>query len=198
MKNFFCLREQIDVTQFLEEIDNVPSAWDQLTGRQEKMRVQSEARAIPLRGLRKSKIQGRPRRDVHETRSTTMSRNFPKIMQFILDFAKDMGADPGRAKIALLPPDCKVHPHIDRGEYYLRRDRYHLVLQTESGNYLAAGNERVFMQRGELWWFNNKLPHEAFNGSQCDRIHLIFDMEPHQPCDLMLAPNLREARPSQG
>ncbi len=197
MNNFSCLREQINITPILEEIDNVPSAWEQLTGRQEKMQVQSEARAIPLRGLRKSKIQGRRRRDVHETRNTTMSRNFPKIMQFIRDFAAEMDADPGRAKIALLPPGGKVYPHIDRGEYYKRRDRYHLVLQTETGNYLAAGIEKVFMQCGELWWFNNKLPHEAFNGSERDRIHLIFDLEPQQPCDLMQAPNLRVERPTQ-
>lgn len=191
MNNFLCLREKVDITPLLEEIDNVPSAWGQLTGRQDKIPVQSEARAIPLRGLRKSKIEGRARRDVHETRSTTMSRNFPKIMQFIRDVAKEMDAELGRAKIALLPPGAKVHPHIDRGDYYLRRDRYHLVLQTETGNYLAAGKEQTSMQKGELWWFNNKLPHEAFNGSQSDRIHLIFDLEPNQTCDLMLAPNIR-------
>ncbi len=193
MKHFFRLREGLDVAPFLAEIENVPSAWDQLIGRQQKMKVQSEARAIPLRGLRKSKIAGRARRDVQESRYTTMSRNFPRTMQFIRDCAVDWEAEPGRAKLALLPPGGKVHPHIDRGEYYQRRDRYHLVLQAEEGNYLAAGTERIFMRVGELWWFNNKIPHEAFNGSQHDRIHLIFDLEPQRSCDLMLAPNLRVA-----
>lgn len=194
MKYFACIHKKIDTYPFLVEIDTIPSAWDQLTGRQEKIKVQREAKAIPLRGLVKSKMKGRPRRDVHETRNTTISRNFPKIMQFIRDFATEVDAELGRAKLALLLPGGKVHPHIDRGEYYLRRDRYHLVLQSETGNFLAAGQEKVFMQQGELWWFNNKIPHEAVNGSQRDRIHLIFDLEPRQPSDLMLAPGFREVQ----
>ncbi|MEO0968094.1 MAG: aspartyl/asparaginyl beta-hydroxylase domain-containing protein [Cyanobacteria bacterium J06639_18] len=34
------------------------------------------------------------------------------------------------------------------------------------------------MQEGELWWFDNKQPHESFNASEQWRIHLIFDVLP--------------------
>jgi len=179
MENFTLIKEEIDPAPFLEEIDNVPSAWDHLTGRQKKMKVQSQAMAIPLRGLRKSKIAGRARRDVHETRNTTISRNFPYTMQFLRSLAQELDAELGRAKFANLPPGKSVFPHIDRGEYYKIRDRYHLVLKSSEGNYLAAGKEKVSMQEGELWWFDNKAPHEAVNESSEERIHLIFDLEPH-------------------
>ncbi|MGK7915145.1 MAG: aspartyl/asparaginyl beta-hydroxylase domain-containing protein [Prochloraceae cyanobacterium] len=32
------------------------------------------------------------------------------------------------------------------------------------------------MKPGELWWFDNKKPHEAINEADDWRIHLIFDV----------------------
>ena len=83
-----------------------------------------------------------------------------------------------RAKIVNLPPGGRVYPHIDRGEYYRYRDRYHLVLRSPHGSWLRAGDETVRMAEGELWWFDNKEMHEAMNDGDADRIHFIFDLLP--------------------
>ena len=177
--NFFrCVRSDIDPQPFLDEIAAVDGAWESSTGRQQKIKVQREALSVPLRGLRKSAIGGRKRRDVHESRWTTGSKRYPIARQFLKDFASRQDALLSRAKIVCLPAGRRVYPHIDRGAYYLLRDRYHLVLRSARGSWLRAGNEEIRMREGEVWWFDNKQIHEAFNDGDEDRIHMIFDLLP--------------------
>ena len=178
MKYFKRIRSKVAVDPFLIEIAGVDDAWANATGRQEKIAVQREALAIPLRGLRKSMILGRKRRDVHESRWTTGSVNFPVARAFLEDVAAELDADLSRAKIVCLPAGKKVYPHIDRGEYYRFRGRYHFVLKSSAGSWLKAGDEEVRMREGELWWFDNDQMHEAFNDGDEDRIHIIFDLLP--------------------
>ncbi|KIC51034.1 hypothetical protein RA29_03900 [Tateyamaria sp. ANG-S1] len=178
MKYFKRIRSDVDVKPFLNEIASVDDAWAQATGRQDKIAVQREALAIPLRGLRKSMILGRKRRDVHESRWTSGSINFPLARGFIEDVANELDADMSRAKIVCLPGGRRVYPHIDRGEYYRFRGRYHFVLKSSAGSWMKAGDEEIRMKEGELWWFDNDQMHEAFNDGDEDRIHIIFDLLP--------------------
>jgi quercetin dioxygenase-like cupin family protein len=170
------VREHVEIKTILEELARQPEAWKAQQGRQ-KIAAQQEAEAIPIRGLRRSKIGDRKRRDVHESRYTGLSRSFPSVVSFIEGFAADEGLRVGRARIVKLAPGRRVPPHRDRGEYYARRDRYHLVLRS-AGSSMRCGDEEVTMREGELWWFDNKEEHEARNESDRDRIHLIFDLEP--------------------
>lgn len=178
MKNFRLIRDRVDTGALLAEIASVPGAWELSTTRQEKIAVQREARAIPLRGLRKSCLYGRARRDVHESRWTTGSVRFPQLCRLIEQTAADLECTPGRAKVVCLPAGRRVYPHIDRGDYYRLHGRYHLVLKSSLGSWLRAGDEEVRMREGELWWFDNKQVHEAHNDGEEDRIHLIFDLLP--------------------
>ena len=178
MQYFRKVKEGLDLRPFLKEIDSVADAWSLNTGRQDKIAVQREAEAIPIRGIVKSKIAGRARCDVHESRFTNTSRRFPRFRDFLQAFAQEELAELGRAKIVRLMPGRRVYPHIDRGEYYRLRDRYHLILRSAAGSYLKSGDEEVRMREGELWWFDNKQVHEAHNDGEAERIHLIFDMLP--------------------
>ena len=186
MRYFEKIKPSVDPSPFLEEIASVKGAWDMSTGRQDKIKVQREALAIPLRGLRKSAINGRKRCDVHESRWTTGSQNFPVARQFLIDFAEERDSLLSRAKIVSLPAGKRVYPHIDRGEYYRMRDRYHLVLRSTKGSWLKAGDEEIRMQEGELWRFDNKQVHEAYNDGDEDRIHMIFDRLPRAAADAVL------------
>ncbi len=176
MKNFKLIASDIDTQAILDELDRDPEIWNKSTGRQDKIPVQKESRSIPIRGLVKSKINGRKRRDVHESRFTTTSKEFPVIVDFIKKFAEEHNAEMGRAKVVNLKAGCKVYPHIDRGDYYKKRDRYHLVLRSNDGSFLTCEDEELRMKEGELWWFDNNKAHGAHNDSDGDRIHLIFDM----------------------
>ena len=178
MQFFQLMKPAIDPRPFLEEIDKLDDVWALSTGRQDKIAVQREARAIPLRGLRKSAIAGRQRRDVHESRWTNGSADFPIARDFLQGFAEAQDSLLGRAKIVCLPAGKRVYPHVDRGDYYRVRNRYHLVLRSTHGSWLRAADEEVRMRAGELWWFDNKQMHEAYNDGEEDRIHLIFDMLP--------------------
>ena len=181
LRSFRLLGADFDILGIATEIASQPDAWFQQTGRQ-NVRVQAEALAIPLRGIRKSKMAGRKRCDVHETRYTTISRSFPAAREFIEGIARETGHALARAKIVNLPAGRMVHAHIDRGDYYVHRDRFHLVIESE-GCRMRAGDEEVVMRPGELWWFDNKAEHEAWNDTPSPRIHLIFDLEPPRPAD---------------
>ncbi|MGB0847924.1 MAG: aspartyl/asparaginyl beta-hydroxylase domain-containing protein [Thiolinea sp.] len=178
MKYFRKVEAARNIQPFLDEIASVPNAWDLNTGRQQKIAVQREAETIPLRGLRKSCINGRKRRDVHESRYTTGSKRFLYARAFLEAFATQHNSEPGRAKVVRLKPGHQVYPHIDRGEYYRLHNRYHLILQSPAGSYMRCGDETIRMQEGELWWFDNQQVHEAHNEGDDHRIHLIFDMLP--------------------
>lgn len=176
--HFRLLREKIALEPFLAELNARPDDWEHITGRQSKIKVQRETRSIPLRGMRKSAQGNLKGRDVHPSRWTTASHHYPAFRRFLEELAAELNGTLGRAKIVCLPAGHKVYPHIDRGEYYLLRDRYHFVLKSSLGSWLRAGAEEIRMHEGELWWFDNKQLHEAFNDGDEDRIHLIFDVLP--------------------
>lgn len=178
MKYFERIRKDIDPGPFLDEIASVDGAWDIATGRQDTIEVQREALAIPLRGLKKSAIGERRRRDVHESRWTSGSTAYPVACGFLREIAEALESELSRAKIVCLPAGRRVYPHVDRGAYYRLRNRYHLVLRSAAGSWLKAADEEVRMREGELWWFDNDQPHEAFNDGDEDRIHMIFDLLP--------------------
>lgn len=179
MQYFRLIESGIDPAPFLAEIAAIENAFEQQRGRQDKIAVQREARAIPLRGLRASALPGRKRRDVHESRWTSISRQLPATRAFLERTAQALGGELSRAKLVSLPPGHRVYPHVDRGEYYRARDRYHLVLRS-TGSWMRAGDEEARMCSGELWWFDNDQDHEAHNDGEVDRIHLIFDLKPQQ------------------
>lgn len=178
MKYFKLIQSNIPTEPLLNEIASVDDAWAQVTGRQDKIAVQREALAIPLRGMRKSMMYGRKNRDTHESRWTTVSESFPLARAFITDVATRLDADLSRAKIVCLPAGRVVYPHIDNGDYYRFRVRYHMVLKSTAGSWMKAGDEEVRMREGELWWFDNDQMHEARNDGDEDRIHIIFDLLP--------------------
>lgn len=113
--------------------------------------------------------------DVHESRWTYDAHKLRLSCNFLKMFAKERGADLGRARLMRLPAGHHVRPHIDTGDYYLFRDRFHLVLQAPAGIWMQAGDEQVIMHEGDLWWFNNKVRHEGWNGGKADCTLLVFD-----------------------
>ena len=169
----------IDVTPFLSELAAVPEMWLADTSRQRKVRCQRDTENIFLRVAKKPLPPGaKNANDVHETRTTKTARRFPEALAFCRRIADLEGGELGRATLVALQPGGWVRPHVDAGEYYRVRERYHLVLQSATGSPLTCAGETVVMREGELWIFDNKSEHEARNPSDTPRVHLIFDVLP--------------------
>ena len=176
----------MDIGSFYDEIIQNEEVWKK-TEIQNRTPVQLNTRAIFLRTFdERQKLENKIKnKDNHESDWTSSASYFSGICQFITDFARSVNGTLSRALIAQMKPNGLIYRHIDDGCYYLIRDRYHIVVKSVAGTIFYAGNEKVCMQEGELWWFDNKQHHQVENPSDEWRIHIIFDVLPLPP-DIIL------------
>jgi len=117
----------------------------------------------------------------------------PQARQIIFDLMRRVEAEElGRVFISRMAPGVEIPLHSDRiapaeeafpdkippAWYY---DRYHVLLQSEPGVVFTCGEESVQMLTGEVWWFNNEIPHSVVNNSAEDRISLVVDLRVGSP-----------------
>ena len=177
LQQFRLIDSCVDIQPLLMEIAAHTDLWLKNTSRQDNINVQRETQTIFLRSATKPFPPGiTSSNDVHASTRTRVADHFPLLLGWAEQFAAVQQRELGRVSLVRLAPKSRVYRHIDHGEYYRVRDRYHLVLHSPVGSILGAGEEWVRMQAGECWWFNNKEPHEAYNESDDWRIHLIFDV----------------------
>ena len=170
---------RVDTDAILAELDAAADLWLADTSRQRKVRCQRHTLNIFLRGAAKPLPKGaKNANDVHECRTLRTARRFPRTLAFCRETAARERAALGRSTLVALLPGSRVYPHVDAGDYYRVRDRYHLVLRSPAGSALTAAGETVVMRERELWVFNNKVRHDAVNRSDVPRVHLIFDLLP--------------------
>ncbi len=168
MRNFEKLASDVDVSAMLAELSAKPELWLADTSRQKIAATQRETQSIYLRQF--------------DGRLTAEGSQLPIISAWVYRYCQQQRGVLARVALAKLPPHGQVYRHVDGDgnsgdyRYYDYRDRIHLVLQSEAGTRFTCGDEEVHMQAGEIWWFDNKKPHEAFNESGRDRIHLIMDI----------------------
>ena len=112
----------------------------------------------------------------YQGRPTPMSEKLPLTSDYVDQLVRIMNGTMGRCVLARLKPNGTVYPHADDGLYWLLRDRYHLALKSAKGSRFKVGGEEALMHEGELWWFDHTATHEAFNDSDVDRVHIIFDV----------------------
>lgn len=175
MKHFKLMQKNIDVAQFMQELFEYQGLWSD--SRAKKIALHRDTLAIHLRNA-----VTQPGEDVNDAQideETAEYPSFPKLTTYLEHFAKKMRGSLARVTIVSLKPSAQVYAHIDHGSYYAKRDRYHLVLQSVAGSRMLSGGEECVFQKGELWRFDNKAMHEAFNPSDgAERIHVIFDVLP--------------------
>jgi hypothetical protein len=172
MGNFRLIKSGLDLRVLHAEIE-VDGDWDPRRGQlvPEHRDTQSIhlTRAIPVAGALY--------RDIRVHALTDDWRRLPSIASWLEKCCCELGGSLVQAMIARLNPGARIYPHIDSGQFYRGRDRYHLVISSPAGCWFRSGEEAVIMSEGELWWFNNALQHEVINLSpDRPRLHLIFDV----------------------
>lgn len=184
-KHFKQIDFPIPFQTITDEINKNKALWLINTSRQDNIKVQRETNTIFLRSALKPLPPGISGNDFHQDRETAMAQHFPQLMHTLYQFAESIEGQLSRVTIVRLKPDGRVYPHIDEGEYYKYRDRYHIVIDSPEGSEMIAGDEKVIWQQGEFWWFDNKAIHEANNHGQSFRIHIIFDVLPAKNKDII-------------
>ena len=121
--------------------------------------------------------------DQHENVDQPVFKTLPEARPLIFNLmAAVHGERLGRCMINKLRPGGVIYPHADTPVHAEYWDRFHIVLQSAPGSMFRCGSEKVNMQTGEVWWFNNRLEHEVINNSADNRIHLIVDIRTSKPC----------------
>lgn len=101
----------------------------------------------------------------------------PSARETVEALARELGATRiGRSLITRLRPNKRIGAHCDEPEQTAYYDRFHVVLQSNPAVSFRCGVECVSMQAGDIWWFNNALEHDVFNGGTTPRVHLIIDL----------------------
>lgn len=173
------IAERLPVGSLVRAIDCRPDLWKQNTWRQDDAWGQQDTEAIMFRwanGNGFDKV-----RDSISVVETGLFEEIPEAFPIIEEALAHIEAtELGRVFVVKLKPDGRVYPHADVGVYSDKFERFHICLQAEEGfQYYTQhpmGPVQVCgMAPGDLWWFNHKRVHWAYNGGETDRISIVLD-----------------------
>lgn len=111
----------------------------------------------------------------HESVWYAASFYLPAVGSIVRDILPG-GSELGGVLITRIPPGKQVYPHNDAGhwhsEYY--RDKYLVLLESAPGQQFCFENEIHEGRAGEVFKFNNLVPHWVVNDSDTNRVSLII------------------------
>jgi hypothetical protein len=135
VKYFRQVRAGVAVRPFLSELAAVSRSWPAALPRREAAVGHNTTTVIALRRACTSALVNRARIDVHESRWTECAQKFRYTSNFLRTFAAERGLELGRARLVRVPAGHRTQPRVDCGDYFLFRDRYHLVLKSTAGSW---------------------------------------------------------------
>lgn len=177
MKNIRVLERGIDVSSILAQLKQHPEDWGAVRKIEGSHNVVDEFGFPEVQAGVLQLVMGaieRPDQYVGDSEICIPTPAFQRhtaVLGIISRYFRDVS----RCAFLSLPVGGTVGTHIDIGDYYLTRDRYHLSIQ---GTYeYHVGDESIVIEPGMLVWFNNKLPHGTRNLGDDIRITFVFDIK---------------------
>ena len=189
MKNIRIIKENIDVSGIVKQLEQYPEDWGNV-GRMKGTDRQDPHTKLVRSGVLQLVMGGisKPGEFIGDTEicvPTEATSRHTEIQRFLAEQKLRVG----RCAFLRTPIGEITGKHIDEGNYYSTKDRYHLSI---TGTYrytvwddgdLEFTKEEVIIEPGTFFWFNNKKNHMAENIGDCERIAFIFDvpMSPNNP-----------------
>lgn len=170
MSNYKFIAKNLDVSDILKQLNDNPNDWAAVSGYKNIAGDVNPYGFLPLVMAKVAFAEDDPK-DTEMQQQTPMYKKYTSVRKFLKGFGiKEIS----RAAFFRLKVGHGVARHIDIGEYYKTRDRFHLSL---SGTYLyeVDGEEHV-IEPGTFFWFDNKKYHSALNIGDVDRVSFVFDV----------------------
>lgn len=178
MDNIRIIKTGINVSKILEQLKQYPEDWGATRKMEGAKNVVDEHGFPEVDAGVLQLVMGAIRHKDEYVGDTELCIPTPAYYKHthIVNFLKRHFKNHSRCGFLSLPVGGSVGKHIDVGNYYLTRDRYHLSIQ---GRYeYFVGDESVIVEPGTLLWFDNKLEHGTKNVGDTVRITFVFDV-PH-------------------
>ena len=115
--------------------------------------------------------------DSKECVDTASMKLFPEVVPYIFGLMSLVrGERLGSVILTNVGPGLSIKAHRDMEGMEKYYDRFHVVVQSNSGCSFCCGGDWVIMKAGEVWWFDHTKMHSVYNTGKTDRIHLIVDI----------------------
>lgn len=185
MRNFQCLAQGLNVTPLLAALVRRPELWHEDTYMRDYPQgpfgeTDSILLRFPVKSVKETEEEVKDhlsKYDQHENIDYPAFKALPEARPLVFGLmGLVQGERLGRVIINRIKPGGVIFPHVDTKSHTDYYTRYHVVIKSQPGVVFRAGDEKVYMAPGELWWFDNTEEHEVLNNSQDDRIHMVIDV----------------------
>lgn len=185
MRNFQCLAQGLNVTPLLAALVRRPELWHEDTYMRDYPQgpfgeTDSILLRFPVKSVKETEEEVKDhlsKYDQHENIDYPAFKALPEARPLVFGLmGLVQGERLGRIIINRIKPGGVIFPHVDTKSHTDYYTRYHVVIKSQPGVVFRAGDEKVYMAPGELWWFDNTQEHEVLNNSQDDRIHMVIDV----------------------
>ena len=112
--------------------------------------------------------------DEHSSIWYPVIEQIPAVLPIVMQLMKALdGERLGGVLITKLPPGGKIESHIDSGWHAGYYDKFYVAVQNGEGSVFGFPDGEIKAKEGEVWQFDNSVPHWVENNSDTDRISMI-------------------------
>lgn len=185
MRNFLRIGQGTDVMPLLAAIARKPGLWTADTYLRDYPQgpfgeVDSIILRFPVKSVKATEAEVADhlsKYDQHECVDQAAYALLPEARALVMGLMAYVGGTRlGRVMINRIKPGGVIYPHRDTPVHAEYWSRHHICLQASPGVVFRCEDEKVFMQAGETWYFDNALEHEVINNSDNDRISMVVDV----------------------